>query len=69
MEGLDTDTIIAVCSILAILFTAMFFVITASISPLKKDIAKLEKRMDGLEAGQAEIKELISSMIAEKKRV
>ncbi len=48
-------TIIAVCALLAFQFGAMYFLISASINPLKKDIANLEAGQANLEAGQANL--------------
>ena len=53
MKNTDTGTIIAVCA----LMTVLFGIIQLSVWPIKKDISKIEIRMDKLEAGQAKLSE------------
>ncbi len=55
-------TVIAVCAFLAFQFGAMYFLISASIAPLKKDIARLETGQAKLSASIAPLKKDIARL-------
>ncbi len=40
---------------LAVLLGVIYFLLNAMIEPVKKDMAKIEKRIEGLETGQANL--------------
>ena len=61
MKGLDTGTIIALCAVFIVWFGVVYFLLDAKIGPVKENIAKLENRIEGLEKGQAEIKQMIKN--------
>ncbi len=52
-------TISCVVVTLSFLLVGVNFLLNAKIDPLKQNIAKIEIRMDKLETGQAEIKQLL----------
>ncbi len=53
---------IAFCAFFSVQFALVAFLLNAKIDPVKETIAKLEKRMDGLETGQAKLEKRMDGL-------